>query len=46
MKVDKVARNFENIFYRVSGGVETGQQLAVDECLGVVDHQEHDDLGD
>ena len=33
-------------FYRVTGGVEAGQQLAVDECLGVVDHQEHDDLGD
>jgi hypothetical protein len=31
---------------RVSGGVKAGQQLAVDECLGVVDHQEHDDLGD
>jgi len=31
---------------RVSSGVEAGQQFSVDEGLGVVDHEEHDNLGD
>ena len=30
--------------YRVSGGVEVGQELGVDEILDVVDHQKHDGL--
>ena len=32
--------------YSVSGGVELGQELAVDKVLDVVDHEEHDGLWD
>ena len=31
--------------YRVPSRIQTSQQLAVDECLCVIDHEIHDDLG-
>ena len=33
-------------YLSVTGGVELSQKLAVDEGLDVVDHEEHDGLGD
>lgn len=31
--------------YRVTCGVQVGQQLAIDKRLGIIDHEVHDDLG-
>ena len=30
--------------YSVTSGVQVGQQLAINKCLGIVDHKVHDDL--